>query len=277
MSFDFSVLMSLYKKEKPEFLRESLESILNQTYVPTEIVIVKDGPLTIELEQVLKEYSTNDKIKVYGYDENKGLGFALNFGVNKCRYDIIARMDTDDIASPDRFEKEILCLQEKKVDFVGSNTLEFIDTIDNVQSVRIMPENNDDIIKYSKTRNPFIHPSIMTYKSVILEAGNFRNYYLCEDYDMWTRIIKKGYKSYNIQENLVYMRVGKDFYKRRGGIKYCKALVSFKKELYKEGYMTRREYIKTKYATVIVSLMPGFFREFLYKKVLRGSSSVKKI
>ena len=114
MSFDFSVLMSLYKKEKPEFLRESLESILNQTYVPTEIVIVKDGPLTIELEQVLKEYSTNDKIKVYGYDENKGLGFALNFGVNKCRYDIIARMDTDDIASPDRFEKEILCLQEKK-------------------------------------------------------------------------------------------------------------------------------------------------------------------
>lgn len=229
------------------------------------------------MEQVLKEYSTNDKIKVYGYDENKGLGFALNFGVNKCRYDIIARMDTDDIASPDRFEKEILCLQEKKVDFVGSNTLEFIDTIDNVQSVRIMPENNDDIIKYSKTRNPFIHPSIMTYKSVILEAGNFRNYYLCEDYDMWTRIIKKGYKSYNIQENLVYMRVGKDFYKRRGGIKYCKALVSFKKELYREGYMTRREYIKTKYATVLVSLMPGFIREFLYKKVLRGSSSVKKI
>lgn len=140
-----------------------------------------------------------------------------------------------------------------------------------------MPENNDDIIKYSKTRNPFIHPSIMTYKSVILEAGNFRNYYLCEDYDMWTRIIKKGYKSYNIQENLVYMRVGKDFYKRRGGIKYCKALVSFKKELYREGYMTRREYIKTKYATVLVSLMPGFIREFLYKKVLRGSSSVKKI
>ncbi|MDE5546012.1 MAG: glycosyltransferase [Anaeroplasmataceae bacterium] len=267
---NFSVLMSVYFKEKAEYLEKSLSSLVHQTVTPTEIVIVKDGSLTDELNSILEKYSKEYPfIHCYGYEKNRGLGLALNFGVEKCQYDIIARMDSDDISREDRFEIQLKTLLEKKVDLLGSNTKEFIDDITNVQSTRIMPESHEEIMNYSKTRNPFVHPSIMTYKEVILSAGNFRNFYLCEDYDMWVRILEKGYTSYNIQDVLVYMRVGKDFYKRRGGLKYCKAIISFKKMMYKKGYIKYRQYFKTKYATIVVSLMPGFLREFVYKKFLR--------
>lgn len=271
----FSVLMSVYYKENPKYLTESIKSLLNQTIVPNEIVIVKDGKLTDELNSVLGRYINNPVFKIVGYETNNGLGFALNYGVNQCKYNIIARMDSDDICNEERFKKQLdYLINHPEIKLIGSNTIEFIDNINNSISNRIMPENNNDIREYSKTRNPFIHPSIMTYKNVLLNAGNYRNYYLCEDYDMWVRVLEKGYEAYNIQENLVYMRVSKDFYKRRGGIKYCKAIVKFKKELYKKGYMTYGKYFKTKYATIIVSLMPGFVREFIYKKLLRKNVGV---
>lgn len=266
----FSVLMSVYYKENPVCLKESIESLINQTVLPSEILIVKDGILTDELNKVLSQYVNNKLFNIVGYKTNKGLGLALNYGVNLCKYDIVARMDSDDICDKKRFEKQLdYLIKHPNIKLIGSNTIEFIDNINNHISNRIMPENNAEIIEYSKTRNPFVHPSIMTYKDVILKSGNFRNYYLCEDYDMWVRILENGYEAYNIQENLVYMRVSKDFYKRRGGIKYCKAIVKFKKELYKKGYMTYGKYFMTKYATIIVSLMPGFIRKYIYKKFLR--------
>lgn len=268
-NINFSVLLSVYYKENPYYLQQAIDSVLNQTFPPSEIVIVKDGPLTKELEEILSQYSDNRLFSIYGYEKNKGLGYALNYGVNKCKYEIIARMDSDDICDSRRFEKEINALIEMKLDFVGSNTIEFIDSINNVISKRVMPEKQIDIIEYSKLRNPFIHPSIVTYKKVILESGNYQPNYLVEDYDLWVRILKKGYKTYNIQENLVFMRVSKDFYRRRGGIKYCKSIVKFKKKMYKEKYINWRQYIKTKYSTVIVSLMPGFIRSVVYKKYLR--------
>lgn len=267
---EFSVLMSVYYKEKPEFLEQSINSIVHQTLPPTEIVIIKDGKLTQELDSIIDKYIEKYPfIHSYGYEKNKGLGLALNYGVLKCECDIIARMDSDDISAEDRFEKEMKKLIDEEYDMVGSNTKEFIDNTNNAVSIRIMPETNEEIVSYSKKRNPFIHPSIMVYKSVLLDAGNYQDVYLCEDYDMWIRVLEKGYKAYNIQEFLVNMRVSKDFYKRRGGIKYCRAILSFKKKMYKKGYITYKQYFKTKYASMIVSLMPGFLREFIYKKFLR--------
>lgn len=266
---NFSVLMSVYDKESPEYLQESIESILNQTCLPSEIVIVQDGLLNEHLNFVLEQYKNNPLFHICGYDKNRGLGLALNYGVSKCKYDIIARMDSDDISDRNRFEKQLKVLLQGGYDFVGSNTKEFIETIQNVQSVRLMPESNEDILAYSKKRNPFIHPSIMTYKKAILDSGNYQDCYLCEDYDLWIRMIEKGYKFYNIQEYLVFMRVNKNFYKRRGGLKYCRSIVAFKRKIFKKGYMNRRTYLKTKYATIIVSLMPGFLREIVYKKLLR--------
>lgn len=267
----FSVLMSVYYKEKPEYLKQAIESILANTVISNEIVIVKDGKLTDELDNLLLTYENNPIFKIIGYEANKGLGFALNYGVLNCSNEIVARMDSDDICAKDRFEKQLsYLLEHSEIKFIGSNTAEFIETTDNVISNRIMPEMNHEIVKYSKSRNPFIHPSIMTYKQVILDAGNYQDCYLCEDYDLWVRILKNNVACYNIQENLVYMRVSKDFYKRRGGIKYCKSIISFKKKLYKIGYMSKGKYIKTKYATIIVSLAPSFVRTWIYKHLLRG-------
>lgn len=269
----FSVLMAVYHKENPCWLRESLESVINQTVVPDEIVVVKDGKLTKQLDEVILEYSEKypEMLKVCGYEENKGLGPALNYGVKMCSFDTIARMDTDDVSITDRFEKQISFLKANPdIDLVGSNTIEFTDNIDNVVSKRFMPENSEEIIKYSKTRCPFVHPSVMFRKKAILEAGNYQKVHLCEDYDMWVRLLQKGSKCYNIQENLVFMRVNKDFYKRRGGIKYFKSITSFKRKIYKQRYMTRGQYLKTYWASAIVCLAPGFVRSFIYKKMLRG-------
>lgn len=266
-----TVLISVYIKENPEYLRECLLSLLSQTKVPDEIVVVKDGLLTKELNEILEEFSSNNIFKIIGYETNKGLGLALRYGLDFCTGDLIARMDSDDICESRRIEKEYnYLINHPEVKIVGSNCLEFIGEIKNVISKRIMPETNEDIIAYSHTRNPFVHPSIMTYRNTILEAGSYRDYYLCEDYDLWVRILKNPKnKAYNIQENLVFMRVSNDFYKRRGGLKYCRAIISFKKELYKSGYIKYLDYFKTKYATLFVSLMPGFLRELVYKKLLR--------
>lgn len=268
----FSVLMSLYIKDKPLILKEALDSIINQTIVPSEIVIIEDGPISEEVENLLFKYKTNykDLIKVYAYKENKGLGYALNFGITKCENEIIARMDSDDISVTDRFEKELNKLIEDDLDMVGSNCIEFIDNISNVASSRTMPETNEEIYKYAKKRNPFIHPSMMFKKSLILKAGNFRSVHLCEDYDMWFRCFLENAKCYNIQENLVFMRVSKDFYKRRGGLKYYKSVKSCLKNMKKAKFITAGEYLKTIIPRFIVYLSPNFIREMFYKKKLRG-------
>lgn len=266
----FSVLMTVYRRDDPTFVKQAIETTLNQTVKPSEFVIIKDGPLTPELEEALAPYADDPLFKIDGFEVNKGLGLALNYGVTQCKYDLIARMDADDICPPYRFERELDCMAEKGVDMVGSMTHEFIDTIDNVQCIRYLPETNEEIVAFAKTRCPFAHSSVIFKKEALLDAGNYQDCYLCEDFDMWIRFLEKGHTAYNIQEPMVYMRVGKDFYRRRGGIKYCKSIVGFKKRMYKKGFMSRGQYLKTKYATIFVALMPGFLREFVYRKFLRG-------
>ena len=267
---DFSLLMTVYYKEKPGNLRESIESALHNTIPPSEFVIVKDGELTPQLESVLGVYMNNPIFKIIGYKKNKGAGLASRLGVENCKYDLIARLDSDDICDVKRFEKELnFLINNPEYGIVGSNTIQFADNVTNVVNRKHLPENDEEIRKFSKRRNPFITSSIMMYKKFIFEAGGYQDCYLCEDYDLWTRMLALGtFKAYNFQENLVFMRVDKNFYKRRGGLKYCKAICKFKKRLYKSGYMSYKDYFITKNSTIIVSLMPGFLREWIYKGIL---------
>ena len=180
-------------------------------------------------------------------------------------------MDSDDYSIPTRCEKEIKkIIEDNTLDIIGSNIAEFIDDIKNVQAYRILPEKNDEIYKYARRRNPFGHPSVMLRKSKIIEAGNYREYYLCEDYDMWIRMIEKKARCYNIQDILVYMRVSKDFYKRRGGIKYLKSILKFKKEQYLKGFYSLKDFIISSSAHIIMCLLPNKLRDFLYRKILRN-------
>ncbi len=275
---NYSVLMSVYYKEKTEFLKQSIESMLNQTILTDDFCLVEDGKLTPELEKIISEYCEKypDIFHVIKLEKNVGLGPALAIGINECRNELVARMDSDDISIKERCEKQLkqfeIC---PELDIIGSSIAEFIDEIDNVQAYRILPETDKEIKKFAKRRNPFGHPSIMFKKSKVLEAGNYRSYYLCEDYDMWTRMIEKGAKCYNFQEILVYMRINEDFYKRRGGIKYLKSILKFKKEQYKKGFYSFNDYIISSFAHIVMCLMPNKLRDFLYKKVLRRKNNGK--
>lgn len=268
----YSVLMSVYYKDNAIWLKEAIESMLKQTVKTNDFVIVEDGTLPNELENIIRFYEKNYKeiFNIIRIKENGGLGPALALGVTKCKNELIARMDADDYSVPNRCEKQIKMFKNHdELDIVGSSIAEFIGNINNIQAYRILPESDEEIKKFAKRRNPFGHPSIMFRKSKVLEAGNYRSYYLCEDYDMWIRMIEKGATCYNFKEILVYMRISNDFYKRRGGVKYLKSILKFKKEQLNKGFYTKRDFIISSTAHIIVCLLPNYIREILYKKILR--------
>ena len=175
----FSVLIAVYKKDNPDFFKEALNSVIDQTLKPDEIVLIEDGELTDIQYEIIHDFVLNNPglFKIIKNEINIGLGLSLQKGVKESSNEIIARMDSDDISDKTRFEKEIKYIEEG-YDFVGSNTFEFTGVINNVISNRIMPETNDKIYEYIKSRNPFVHASIMTKKSLIIEAGNYQDSYL---------------------------------------------------------------------------------------------------
>lgn len=269
---EYSVLMSVYSKEKPEFLEYSVNSILNQTVGPTEFVIVKDGPLPNNLNRILDSFKKRfpNLFKFIELEKNVGLGPALRIGVEQCKYEWIVRMDSDDYSVPDRVEKQFKVINENPdISLVGSNVYEFIDRIDNVICLVDLPEVHDQIYNFSKKRCPFRHPSLMYKKSSILKAGNYREYYLMEDYDLYVRFLREGFKCYNIQEPLVYMRISDDFFKRRGGWKYLKSILKFKNEQLLNGYFTPFQYLKSTAPHIVVSILPNNLRDWIYKNTLR--------
>lgn len=268
----YSVLMSVYYKEKPEWLKYSIESMLNQTIAPSDFVIVEDGKLTQELEKVITDYERKfpELFNIIRLEKNSGLGIALSIGIVECKYEYVARMDSDDYSYPSRIEEQLKILQEdKELGLVGTNVNEFIDNIDNAISYVKLPETQEQIYKFSKTRCPFRHPTLLYKKSEVINAGNYHDFYLCEDYDLYIRLLKNNCKCYNIQKPLVCMRINKDFYKRRGGIKYLKTMIRFKNKQLREGYFSLGNYIKSVSAHIIVCLMPNFMREIIYIKFLR--------
>ena len=201
---NYSVLMSVYYKENPEWLRQSIESMLNQTIITNDFVIIKDGKLTKDLDDVISEYYEKypDIFHIIELESNVGLGPALAIGVEECKNELIARMDSDDISIKDRCERQLEKFGEQpELDIVGSSVAEFIDDTDNIQAYRILPETDEEIKKFARRRNPFGHPSVMLRKSKTLEAGNYRSYYLIEDYDMWIRMIEHEARDFSIHES----------------------------------------------------------------------------
>lgn len=267
----FSVLMSVYYREKASFLEEALTSILTQTVMPSEIVCVKDGKLTDELNEVLDKFSAQYEgmFKFIEFENNQGLGTALRKGVEECSYDIIARMDTDDIAVPSRFEVELLTIKEKNLDIVGSNIAEFDGNIENIISERKVPNSDDDIKKYAKKRNPFNHMTVMYKKSAVLKAGNYKDFLWFEDYALWVRMIITGAKMYNIQEDLVYARTGVNMFERRGGVKYIKREYKMQKGMLELKFISYKEFIFNVTTRSVVRIIPNKLRALIYVNLLR--------
>lgn len=277
MNREYSVLMSVYYKEKAEWLDYSIKSMLEQTIFPSEFVLVEDGKLTDELENVIKKYvdEYQNLFNIVKLEKNVGLGPALRIGIENCKYEFIARMDSDDYSCKNRIEEQFKIFEkDESLGLVGCNVEEFEGSIGNVNCHVILPETQEEIYKFSKKRCPFRHPSLLYRKSEVMKAGNYREFYLCEDYDIYIRMLKSGCKCYNIQKPLVYMRIGKDFYKRRGGIKYMKSILKFKNEQLHTGYFSLLDYLKSTIPHIIVCLMPNAVRDYIYRNFLRKKSKV---
>lgn len=270
MEEKISVLMSVYKNDKPEWFRCAIDSVINQTYAPDEIVLIIDGPIGESLEEEInKVASINKLVKVYRNENNLGLGKTLNRGIMLCNNEIIARMDSDDYSVPTRFEEEIKFLNDTNSDVVGSNVTEFTGEISNVIAIKKVPSNEKEVQEYAKLRNPLCHPTVMLKKSKVLEAGNYLDMKLFEDYYLWIRMLQKGMKLNNISKSLVYMRTSEDMYARRGGYKYFKN----QKKLLK--YMKKTKFINL--VTYLKSLFIRFIVQVLMTKNIRKKFYIKKI
>ena len=267
MDDKYSVLMSVYYKEKPEYLQQSIESILSQTAPTDDFVLVCDGPLTPELDSVVAQYPSLHVIRL---KENGGLGKALNEGMKHCQHDLIARMDSDDISRSDRCERELKVFRDHpEVDIVSGTIEEFITSPDEVYSRRVLPEKSDEITQFAKKRNPFNHPCVMYKKSAVEAVGSYQDFYLLEDYYLWLRMLMAGYQGYNIQEPLLHMRAGSDMYLRRAGWKYAKTQARLFKFMKQQGFIGEGQYIKSCVIRSGSALAPNWLRKFMFEKVLR--------
>ena len=275
MTADLSVLMSLYAKEKPEYVEACFQSLIQQTVKASEWVIVEDGPLTNELYSLLDFYE--DKfpglIKRVPLKSNRGLGLALRAGVPVCKNNLIARMDTDDISRKDRFQKQLSVFKRNpKLDICGSYISEFEGNPQNIVSQRRVPINEKQIRKYQKRRDAFNHMSVMYKKKAVLDAGNYQDCPLMEDSLLWVHMLQNKARCVNIPEPLVNARIGHEMYERRGGIGYLKKYFKGRKRILETGYISLVDFIYTMLVQIVVALSPSKIRGLVFKKVLHNSN-----
>ena len=274
MNKEISVLMSVYKNDNPENLVTAVESVINQTLAPKQVVMVVDGPVGEELTKALKELEEKYSIfELVWLEKNVGTGLALKDAWQKCKYEFVAKMDSDDISVPTRFEKEIECFEkDNSLDVVGSNSAEFVGTPDNVSGIKVLPEKHEDIVKLMTSRCPLCHPSMMMKKSIIEKAGGYQHWQYAEDWYLIIRMYLAGAKFYNIQENLVNVRINQATYKRRSGFAHYKTLKQLLKFMRKHKMMGwlkyKKECIKRFVGHVLV---PSKWKMKLYRKTMRKS------
>lgn len=269
---NYSVLMSVYYKENPDHLRQSMQSIYDQTLPTNNFVVICDGPLTDRLNDVLAEMKNifANRLSIVRLSKNGGLGNALNVGMRYCANELIARMDSDDISRLDRCEKEVgFLIEHPEISVVGGYIEEFIGDISHVCSVRSVPNNHNDIIEFAKRRNPFNHVSVMYRKSAVEAAGGYQSFFLMEDYYLWVRMLTKGYQGHNLSAPLVWVRVGKDMYKRRGGWKYVQSQRNLFRYMNEVNFITVQQYYLQSFIRLMGSIIPNRVRAYLFKRLLR--------
>lgn len=274
LSNKISVLMSVYKNESSEYLLKSVESVVNQTRQPDEILIVEDGPLTDDLYKALDRLENvfPSLIKRLPLEVNQGLGLALKHGVEHCSYELIARMDTDDIAVENRFElQENAFREDSTLDIIGGFIDEFVDDSSSPISTRKVPLNHEDILKYQRMRSAFNHMTVMFKKTAVLKANNYEHGLYMEDDLLWHNMISSGAKMKNLDVVLCHVRVGEGMYNRRGGLKYLIHYSDARKKMLRRSQISLSEYIISMMVQCVVAIIPTKARQFVFVKLLRSN------
>lgn len=265
--------MSVYKNDNPKFVKSALDSIINQTFKPSEIILMIDGPVSDELKEIIIVYSNNYQfIKPQWQEKNTGLGNVLHKGLLLCENEFVARMDADDIAAPDRFEKQIDFLKGRPdIAVLGGQISEFIDSEKNIIGYRTVPLSPEECRKYYQDRDPLNHMTVMFRKSAVLAVGNYLPWHLDEDTYLWGRLLKAGYNLGNLPDTLVNVRVGKEMYARRGGWKYFKSDSKILRWKLENNLSSKSRFLYNYLIRFIIQvLMPNSARGWIFKNMLRN-------
>lgn len=268
----YSILMSVYSGEKPEYLRQSIESMLNQTYKTNDFVLVCDGKLTDELERIVCEYEEKNKDVFHPVrlEKNVGTGQCANIGIDACLNEYIVKMDSDDVALPDRCEKQIkLLYSNPALDMCGAFIKEFDTETNDFIAIKKTPKSNDEIHKYARRRNPFNNQTLVFKKSLAKKIGGYTTVKRCEDYDFVVRMLDNGARGENIQEVLVEYRVSKSNYERRQNWANTKSFIAVRWKIFRMGFSNIFDFIIPCAVQLVIFILPKSFTGKIYKKFLR--------
>ena len=270
--FKFSVSMCVYGKDNPDHFKVAVDSILNQTRIANEVVLVVDGPVPEDLDIIIKSYANMPIFKVIRLEVNRGHGEARRIGLENCNCDYVALMDADDISLPNRFELQTEYLASNPdIDIVGGNIAEFIDSVDNIVGKRVVPTEHKDIIEYMKKRCPFNQMTVMFKKESVQKAGGYIDWFWNEDYYLWIRMRECGCTFANIGDVLVNVRSGLDMYKRRGGRKYYLSEKKLQKYMLDCGIINRKTYFLNVLKRWIIQIaLPNSIRGWVFRKLARS-------
>lgn len=268
--------MSIYENENPDYFKLSIESMINQSLPPSEIVIVKDGKLPEELDSVIEEYQSfyTNLFSIVPLEHNVGLGKALNEGLKVCKYELVARMDTDDISTNERCELQVKeFMKDKSLTIIGSNIDEFYDEPEQIATSRVVPSDHKEILKFAKRRNPFNHPSVMYKKTEVLQCGGYGDFRRNQDLDLFVRMLHNGCRGKNINKSLLLFRANEDNLKRRKSWTKCKSYTAMIYNFWRKGYSSLWDLIVVATSQVIVLVAPTSFLEWLSNNYLRKTDT----
>lgn len=268
---DFSVLMSVYKKDNPIYLDKALNSVESQTIIPTEIILVEDGPISDELQKIINKHKLNfiNNFKVIKSIQNQGLGASLQLGTKFVSTNWIARMDSDDISVHDRFEHQLKkIIMNPEVAVVGGQITEFSKKPSNIIGYRKVPTSEQKIRDFTKWRSPFNHPTVIINKKVLQKVGGYIPYGNLEDYYLWSRIISKKYSVCNLNKTLVYMRADEGMYNRRGKISNICFFYKLRKYLWRKQMVSFQEFLIGNLLVTLNIILPNKLRKVIYQKYL---------
>jgi glycosyltransferase involved in cell wall biosynthesis len=265
----FSLLLSVYDGDRPDFLSRAYRSAIDeQTVRPAEAIIVQDGPVRPELAQCIDELRASSPVPVsfLPLPANGGLGPALDAGLAAASYDVIARMDADDIAMPNRFEIQLPLIAQ--ADIVGGGLIEFVGEPENAVGRRVPPVGSAQIRKYARMHDPFNHPTVMYRRSAVQAAGGYGDFPLMEDYALFARMLTNGARPVNVPEPLVWYRVGASSFKRRGGTGLLRSELRLQREFRRSGFISTAEYVRNVLIRGGYRLVPWWLRRAVYKPIV---------
>ncbi|WP_192349189.1 glycosyltransferase [Algoriphagus sp. Y33] len=262
--------MSFYKKDNSDYLEQAFYSLQGQTLPADEIILIQDGQVGADLENIVKKWSQRLPIRLFVNRENIGLGMSLKKGLELCSYEFVARMDSDDICHPERFEHQYNFLKSHpEIAVVGSWIAEFSETIEKISNYRKLPSDSEELFFFAKKRCPLNHPTVMYRKSDINKVGSYFNFRFQQDYHLWGRLLNSGFRIANIPKSLVYMRVDERLFNRRGGIRYFQIETQVQKTFLDIGFINKLEFIRNYIIRGCIRLIPNSLRKNFYETFLR--------